>query len=141
MNQNAVLYEELIERFIQWARTKSDIHLSLIVGSRARCDHPADSWADLDIMTFTTNSKLYLSQTEWMTEMGNIWVKTRHNTVVNEAEWLVTFEGGIDVDFVFSSYPKTRWRMMLWLTEKFPSSKRFIPRKITHYLQHGAQTM
>ncbi|NLW09445.1 MAG: aminoglycoside 6-adenylyltransferase, partial [Firmicutes bacterium] len=57
MNQNAVLYEELIEKFIQWAGTKADIRLSLIVGSRARCDHPADSWADLDIMTFTTNPK------------------------------------------------------------------------------------
>src|SRR5690554_449898 len=141
MNQNAVLYEELIERFTQWARTKADIRLSLIVGSRARCDHPADSWADLDIMTFTTNPKTYLSQTDWMTEMGNVWVKTRHHTATNEAEWLVTYEGGVDVDFVFSSCPKTRWRIMLWLTRNFPSLRHFIPRKVTHYLQSAAQTI
>lgn len=141
MEQKDLNYEKLIKQFIQWARPKSDIHLSLIVGSRARCDHPADSWADLDIMTFTTNPKIYLSQTDWMTEIGNVWVKTRHHTAINEAEWLVTFEGGIDVDFVFGSYPKTRWQMMLWLSEKFPSLRRFIPRKIIHYLQLGAQTI
>jgi aminoglycoside 6-adenylyltransferase len=125
----------------QWAGTKADIRLSLIVGSRARCDHPADSWADLDIMTFTTNPKTYFSQTDWMTEMGNVWVKTRHHTATNEAEWLVTYEGGIDVDFVFSSYPKTCWQIMLWLTRNFPSLRRFIPRRVTHYLQRAAQTI
>jgi aminoglycoside 6-adenylyltransferase len=115
--------------------------LSFIVRSRARRDHPADRWADLDIMTFTTNPKSYLVQTDWMTEMGNVWVKTRHHTFTNDAEWLVSFEGGIDVDFVFSSYPKMRWKMMLWLTENFPSLKHLTPRKIINYLQIGAQTM
>ena len=40
MPQNALLYEELSKKFVQWACTKADIRLSLVVGSRARCDPP-----------------------------------------------------------------------------------------------------
>lgn len=141
MPQNALLYEELSKKFVQWACTKADIRLSLVVGSRARCDHPADSWADLDIMTFTTNPEVYLSQTDWMTELGKVWVKTRHHTATNDAEWLVTFEGGIDVDFVFSPYPKTRWQIIRWLTRNFPAFRRYIPGELTQYLRQGAQTI
>jgi aminoglycoside 6-adenylyltransferase len=141
MDQNYSAYEELIKQFVRWAYTKSDIHMALVVGSRARRDHPADGWADLDIMTFTTHPKYYLSQTDWMTDIGNVWVKTRHRTVGNDAEWLVTFEGGFDVDFVFSTYRRTQWQMILWLTEHFTGLRRFLPKQIAHYLQLGAQTM
>jgi hypothetical protein len=39
-------YEALIENTVSWAQARQDIHLALVVGSRARLDHPADEWAD-----------------------------------------------------------------------------------------------
>jgi hypothetical protein len=111
------------------------------IGSRARLDHLADEWADLDIMLFTKNPKFYLSQPEWLAMIGNVWAQTRHRTAGNDAEWLVTFEGGFDVDFIFSAYPKFQWQVLLWLIEHFPRLRRFIPKQITRYLQMGAQTL
>lgn len=46
MNQSGASYGELIERSVKWAESRSDIRAAVIMGSRARVDHPADEWAD-----------------------------------------------------------------------------------------------
>lgn len=40
-------------KFISWAQTVEDIKAAFIVGSRARKDHPADEWSDMDILKKT----------------------------------------------------------------------------------------
>lgn len=60
------LYEQLVERFVRWAETLSDIRAAVIIGSRARVDHPADEWADLDIMVITTDPERYVSTRDWI---------------------------------------------------------------------------
>jgi aminoglycoside 6-adenylyltransferase len=57
-------YERLVERFVKWAETCSDIRTAVIVGSRARVDHPADEWADLDIMVITADPERYISTSD-----------------------------------------------------------------------------
>ncbi len=42
MDQTAVAYEQLIERFVKWAQTQPDIRAALVIGSRAWADRPAD---------------------------------------------------------------------------------------------------
>jgi aminoglycoside 6-adenylyltransferase len=140
-NLYASKYGGLVKKVIGWAQSKPDIHIALVVGSRARTNHPADEWADLDIMIFTKKPQMYLSQSDWMQSIGEVWTKTRNITAGNEAEWLVTFAGGLDVDFVFSAYPKTQWKLMLWLMGLFPKLKRFIPKKATHQLERGAEIL
>ena len=101
MNQAAVIHEQLIERFIRWAQTQPDIRAAVIVGSRARVDHPVDEWADLDLIVIATDPERYLSTTDWLYNIGNPWLTFLERTATgDETEHRVLFEGGLDVDFV-----------------------------------------
>jgi aminoglycoside 6-adenylyltransferase len=93
------LYDELIERFVRWAESKSDIRAAVIVGSRARTDQPADEWADLDILVVTSKPEYYLSSTDWLNNIGDYWLTFLEPTAAgNETERRILFEGGLDVD-------------------------------------------
>ncbi len=72
MNQTTLAYEQLIEKFVAWARTRPDIHTAIVVGSRARADRPADEWSDLDIVMFVTDPEPYLTSADWLNNMGDI---------------------------------------------------------------------
>jgi len=94
------LYEQLVERFARWAKTCSDISAVVIVGSRARVDHPADEWADLDIMVVTTDPERYLSTIDWLENIGKPLLTFLEPTATGgQMERRVLFEGMLDVDF------------------------------------------
>jgi aminoglycoside 6-adenylyltransferase len=93
------LYNELIERFVKWAKTRPDIKAAIVVGSRARANQIADEWADLDILIVTSNPEYYLTETEWITNIGDYWLTFLEPTATgNETERRILFEGGLDVD-------------------------------------------
>jgi len=140
VDRTALAYEHIIERFVAWARIQPDIRAAIVVGSRARAeDHPADEWADLDIMVFTTAPRRYLQQTDWMASIGNVWVSTRNYTVGGDPEWLTTFEDGLDVDFVFSSYRNMSVRVnALLLRRRLPWLMRLLPKSVAGQMEHGA---
>lgn len=48
-------YDDLINSYTAWAEASDDVRAALILGSRARIDHPADEWSDLDILVFARN--------------------------------------------------------------------------------------
>lgn len=50
-------YNELVERFRKWAENRLDTRAAVAIGSRAQVDHPADEWADLDLVIVTTDPK------------------------------------------------------------------------------------
>jgi aminoglycoside 6-adenylyltransferase len=94
-------YEQLIERIVQWAEACPDVRAAIIVGSRARADHAADEWSDLDLLLLTTDTERYLTQTDWLESIGNPWLTFLERTPGGqETERRVLFEGGLDVDFV-----------------------------------------
>ena len=97
------LYEQLVERFVRWAETCSDIRAAVIVGSRARVDHPADEWADLDIMVITTDPERYISTSDWIENVGNPLLTFVERTLGGDMERRVLFEGMLDVDFAILS--------------------------------------
>jgi len=93
-----VSFEKLIELFYDWARDRPDIRALAIIGSRAQADHPADEWADLDVVVVTTDPKRYGSQTSWL---GNIWKPwLTYSAEMGEGAMIlhVVFEGGLDAD-------------------------------------------
>ena len=59
MNQPALTYEQLEQNCIAWAQAQPDIRAAIVVGSRARLDHPADEWSDLGLILFTTTPAAY----------------------------------------------------------------------------------
>jgi aminoglycoside 6-adenylyltransferase len=94
------LYEQLVGRFVKWAETCSDIRAAVIVGSRARVDHPADEWADLDIIVITTNPEHYVSASDWIEKVGNpLMTFVEPTSGGDDMERRVLFEGMLDVDF------------------------------------------
>jgi aminoglycoside 6-adenylyltransferase len=91
---------KILDRFLVWAKTQPDIVAVLNQGSRARIDHPADEWADLDLIIFTTNKKKYLDNSDWLENLGDPIITHLEKTAVgDELERRAIFEGGIDVDF------------------------------------------
>ena len=48
-------YKVILERFIDFATVRQDIRFVMVIGSRAREDHPADEWSDLDLVFVTSN--------------------------------------------------------------------------------------
>jgi len=106
------LYEQLIERFVKWAETRSDIRGAVIIGSRARIDHPMDEWADLDIMVITTDPERYVSTSDWIENVGNPLLTFIEPTAGGDyMERRVLFEGMLDIDFAI--IPKRKGQQVL----------------------------
>jgi aminoglycoside 6-adenylyltransferase len=98
-------YDQWERDFVTWARARSDIRAAIVVGSRARLDHPADEWSDLDLILFTTNPSVYVAQTGWLNELGEVWVTVLNHTG-HDPEWLVMFADGLKVDFALAAVPE-----------------------------------
>ncbi|HEX4898267.1 MAG TPA: aminoglycoside 6-adenylyltransferase [Candidatus Limnocylindrales bacterium] len=95
-------YEEIADRFVRWATAEDAIRAAVVIGSRARTDHPADEWADLDILIWSTDPARYLRSADWTAEIAEPWlsfVETSSDSRVQERR--VLFAGGLDVDFAF----------------------------------------
>jgi len=100
MNSTSSGYKQLIERFISWAQAEEDIRAAIVFGSRARNDHPADEWSDLDLLFLVDEPQAYVEATEWLQHMGEPWVSFLERTPDGGFERRVLFEGGLDVDFI-----------------------------------------
>lgn len=96
-------YTDLIERYTTWAAETSDVRAALILGSRARTDHPADEWSDLDLLVFTRDPGQFIYSESWATDLAPAWL-----TFVERAgdgstwERRTLYEGGLDVDVAFN---------------------------------------
>ena len=112
MDQTALAYEQLIERFIAWAHTEDNIRAAIVIGSRARVDHPADEWSDLDVLIFANDPQPFWSTVGWVENIGKPWLTFVEPTPDGRGyERRVLFEGGLDVDF--APEPITAARQML----------------------------
>ncbi len=74
----------------------------MVIGSRARSDHPADEFSDLDLSIFVEDPALYLGSTGWLDQIGTPWLSFVEPTG-DRHHWerRCLFEGGLDVDFAF----------------------------------------
>jgi aminoglycoside 6-adenylyltransferase len=105
-------YEGLIERFTSWAEREEAVRAAVIIGSRARTDHPADEWSDLDVIILADNPDLYWQTTVWLHHLGTPWLTFLEPTPDGRGfERRVLFAPGLDVDFVPS--PAAAFRQML----------------------------
>lgn len=92
-------YADLTERLTAWATATPDVRAALILGSRARTDHPADEWSDLDVLVFAHNHEQFIHSADWATALAPHWL-----TFVERAgdgktwERRTLYEGGLDVD-------------------------------------------
>jgi len=106
---NAFSKKELLQRFLDWARSQPDIRAVALVGSAARFDHPADKWSDYDLIVVASNPQMYLTSTDWLNRIGRSWCSILETTSTGESiERRVLFEGGTDIDFIIVSIEHAR---------------------------------
>lgn len=125
-------YLQLEQRFAAWTRTQAAIHAVIVVGSRARSDHPADEWADLDLIVFTSNAAAYLAGAEWLNTFGPMWVSVLNSFGARDAEWLAVYEGGLKIDAAFLTVD-------LAVTPTLPDMLEAFPYPVV--LQRGARVL
>ena len=102
MDLRAEHFEELLERFVAWAHGQEKIRSAILVGSRARKEHPADASSDMDIIIFSTDPQSYLSSTDWLEQIDHFCLTFIEPTGNGRfMERRVLFAGGYDVDFPF----------------------------------------
>jgi aminoglycoside 6-adenylyltransferase len=85
--------QHLKHRLATWIATQPNLRAILVVGSQARRDHPADEWADLDLMLFATDFREYLIRTDWLDNLAQVWVCVPQQIEAGDPELLVLFEG------------------------------------------------
>jgi len=102
MAEVELTFEQIIRKFSEWAKNQTNIRSVIIIGSRARTDHPADEWADLDFVVFADDVPAYISQDSWVKNFGNVvltFVEPAADGSIMERR--VMYENGLDVDFAF----------------------------------------
>ena len=118
-------FQRLEDRFVAWARSRPDVRAAIVVGSRARRDHPADEWADLDIAFTTTDPRRYLSSDDWLSEIGTVWLAYRDPAGITRH---VLFEGGLDAGFAPIPHRQVKLATrVVPLLQRFPLLVRFLP--------------
>jgi len=96
-------FADLTERITAWADSHPDVRAALILGSRARLDHPADEWSDLDVLVFAHQPDQFIRSSEWVTALGPVWLTFIERTGDGQSwERRTLFAGGLDVDLAFN---------------------------------------
>ena len=93
--------DAMIDKIIAWADKQDNVRAVLMVGSRARADHAADQWSDIDVVVLTKDVRRYRDSTDWLDEIGTVWVTHLEKTATGDGvERRALFADGVDVDFI-----------------------------------------
>jgi aminoglycoside 6-adenylyltransferase len=105
-------YAHILEGFLAWAQQEETIRGVIVIGSRARKDHPADEWADLDLLLLVTDLNCFTEKSDWLNHIAPVWLTHTESTADGRSlERRALFEGGLDVDFAF--FPVTMVNTLL----------------------------
>jgi aminoglycoside 6-adenylyltransferase len=94
-----LISDDLLDKVVHWATSRSDILALIMTGSRARPDVSVDEHSDYDLEIFTSKSGLYTASDAWMSEIGKVWVYLPEEMAGRCETRLIVFEGGVKVDF------------------------------------------
>jgi aminoglycoside 6-adenylyltransferase len=78
------------------------IRAVLLIGSRARTEPPPDDLADIDLLLFTTDTADFIPLPSFVAEAGELWLSDFSYTGGGDPEWMVVYEGGYKVDYMFT---------------------------------------
>jgi aminoglycoside 6-adenylyltransferase len=91
--------DDFLGKIVDWAQARSDISSLIMTGSRARPDASVDSYSDYDLEIFTTDAERYTSSSDWMRDIGDVWVFLSTESGRGCPTRLIIFDGGRKVDF------------------------------------------
>jgi aminoglycoside 6-adenylyltransferase len=90
----------LLERLTEWARTDGAVRALLLLGSRARQDHPADEWSDTDVIVVVDDPETVLADASWPSRFGPVAISFIEETGHNRRERRVLYADATDLDVV-----------------------------------------
>lgn len=90
----------MIDHIKRWAEGREDIRGAVLVGSRARSDHPADEYSDLDVILVARDATTLVDDPSWVGELGEVGITFVEQTPMpGVRERRVLYADGTDVDF------------------------------------------
>lgn len=89
----------LLERVIDRARGDAGIHGLVLLGSRARTEHPADTWSDTDLLVLVDDPEAFLAEAGWPMHLGVVSTTFLESTH-GRRERRVLFADGTDLDMI-----------------------------------------
>ena len=102
MTESVLTYRQLESNFVDWAKGQPGVRSAIVVGSRARQDHPADEWSDLDLIVFCTEPAAYAARSDWLHRLGEVWIAVL-DQAGRDPEWLVMYASGLKADFLLAA--------------------------------------
>jgi aminoglycoside 6-adenylyltransferase len=125
-------YTQLERSFAEWSLAQPSIAAVIVVGSRARSDHPADEWSDLDLVVFARDAALYLRDSTWLNSLGEVIAATIHSFGQHDGEWIALFADGCKLDAAFLSIGPAATPTLQAMLDVFP---------YPNVLQRGARVL
>jgi aminoglycoside 6-adenylyltransferase len=125
-------YQRLEYHFAEWALTQPAIQAVIVVGSRARSDHPADEWPDLDLVVLTSAAASYWHDSTWLNTFGAVQVAAFNSFGANDREWIVLYGDGCKIDVACLSIDLAATPTLQALLDAFPYPV---------VLQHGVRVL
>ena len=114
------VYTDLEQAFAAWALTQPSIMAVVVVGSRARSDHPADEWSDLDLVVFASDATSYLRDSTWLNTFGTIIAALADSFGQNDREWVAQYEDGRKLDAAFLTIDPAAASSLQAMLDAFP---------------------
>jgi len=113
-------YQQLEDSLRLWGQGSPLVRAALIIGSRARQDHPADVYSDLDVILFTTEAGSLAARRDWLEALGEVWCAWQGQVGSGEKEWLVVYAGGVKADFLLAPLMPGEGASLPELLARFP---------------------
>lgn len=132
MTVSSDTYARLEQRFVEWSSTQPMIAAVIVVGSRARSDHPADDWSDLDLVVFAGETASYLHDPVWLNVFGAIIAAISNSFGQNDREWIALYADGSKLDAAFLSIDPAAAPTLQAMLDQFPYPV---------VLQHGVRVL
>jgi aminoglycoside 6-adenylyltransferase len=93
--------ENILTGLIKLGASTDQMKAGIIIGSRARTEHPADEYSDIDVVLLVDDIELFIQSDEWLNRLGKFHVSFNEYTVANGKERRVIFDNAFDADFIF----------------------------------------
>ncbi len=125
-------YAQLEQRFAAWSLTQPPIAAVIVVGSRARLEHPADEWSDLDLVVFASDTASYLHDAAWLNTFGILVAAISNSFGQNDREWIALYADGSKLDGAWLSIDPATPSTLQAMVDTFP---------YPNVLQRGARVL
>ena len=96
------MYKQFENDIRAWAENEPGVQALVVIGSRAREDHIADKWSDLDLILFVFDQEGWAENDAWLAYFGEVWLSQLRIAGSGMPEWFVIYKGGFKVDFLIA---------------------------------------